>query len=86
MSYIRYILRTCLRVKREKKIFERAWILNAGGLERAWILNAGGLLTLILPTPKMIVLCHQHRARPACTSVQSDQDLYCWLANFKFSS
>ena len=28
-------------------------------------------------------LCHQYRARPACTSVQSDQTLYCWLINFK---
>ena len=32
-------------------------------------------LTIILPTPKMISLSHQYRARPACTSVQSDQAL-----------
>ena len=25
-------------------------------------------------------------ARPACTSMQSDQALYCWLTKFKFSS
>ena len=40
-------------------------------------------LTLILPTPKVISLCYLYRARPACTSVQSDQALYCWLTNFK---
>ena len=34
-------------------------------------------------TPKVSSLFHQHRARPACTS---DQALYCWLTNFKFSS
>ena len=34
----------------------------------------------------MISLCLQYRARSACTSVQSDQALYCWLTNFKFSS
>ena len=34
-------------------------------------------LTLILPTPKVISLCHRYRAKPACTSVQSDQALYC---------
>ena len=27
----------------------------------------------------MIDLCNQYRARPACTNVQSDQALYCWL-------
>ena len=27
-------------------------------------------------------LCHQYRARPACTFVQSDQALYYWLTNF----
>ena len=43
-------------------------------------------LTLIPPTPKVNRLRHQYRARPACTSVQSDQALYCWLTNFKFSS
>ena len=35
-------------------------------------------LTLILPTSKVISLCHQYWARPACTSMQSDQDLYYW--------
>ena len=28
-------------------------------------------LTLILPTPKVISLCQQYRARSDCTSVQS---------------
>ena len=31
------------------------------------------ILTLILLEPKVISLCHHYRARPACTSVQSDQ-------------
>ena len=44
------------------------------------------LLTVILPEPKVISLCHEYRARLACTSVQSDQTVYCWLTNFKFSS
>ena len=35
-------------------------------------------LTLILSTPKVISLCQQYRVRPVCTSVQSDQALYCW--------
>ena len=43
-------------------------------------------LTLILPTPKVISICHQYRARPACIPMQSDQALYCWLANVKFLS
>ena len=42
-------------------------------------------LTLPLLEPKIISLCHLYRGRPACTSMQSDQALYCWLANFKFS-
>ena len=41
-------------------------------------------LTLTLPKLKEISLCHQYRARIACTSVQSDEALYCWPANFKF--
>ena len=54
------------------------------------------LLTLILSEPKMISLCHQYilsepkvislshqyRARPSCTSMQSDQAVYCWLTIF----
>ena len=34
---------------------------------------------------KLIVIrhCHQYKARPACTSMQSDQALNHWLANFK---
>ena len=44
------------------------------------------LLTLNQPKPKVISLCHQYKARPACTSVQSDQALCCWLTNFKCSS
>ena len=43
--------------------------------------NKKSILTLILPTPKVINLCHQYRARPACTDVQSDHALYCWLTN-----
>ena len=34
----------------------------------------------------VISLCHQYRAKSACTSVQSNQGLYYWLINFKFSS
>ena len=34
--------------------------------------------------PKVICFCHQYRARPACTSMKSDQALYCWLAKFKY--
>ena len=41
---------------------------------------------LILPTPKVISLCHQFRAKSACTFMQSDQALYCWVTSFKFSS
>ena len=37
-------------------------------------------LTLILLKPKEISLCHQYRTRPACTSMQSEQALYCWLS------
>ena len=33
-------------------------------------------LTLISLKPKVINLCHQYRARPTCTSMQSDQALY----------
>ena len=44
------------------------------------------VLTLILPTQKVITLCHQYRARPAFTSVHPDQTLYCRLTNFKFPS
>ena len=43
------------------------------------------LLTLILPTPKVINLCHQYRARPVCTSMQSDLAPHCWLTNLKVS-
>ena len=35
------------------------------------------LFACILLELKVISLCHQYRARPACTSVQSDQALYC---------
>ena len=38
-------------------------------------------LTLILPIPKVISLCQQYRARPACTFLQSDQALFLWLPN-----
>ena len=40
-------------------------------------------LTLTLLEPKVISLCHQNRARPASTSMQSNQALYwyCWLYN-----
>ena len=43
-------------------------------------------LILILLELEVISLCHQHRARPAWTYMQSDQALYCWLTNFKISS
>ena len=43
-------------------------------------------LILILLELKEIRLCHQYGARPAYMSMQSDQALYCWLTNFKFSS
>ena len=33
-------------------------------------------LSLTLLEPKVISLCHQYRARAACTSTQSDQALY----------
>ena len=33
-------------------------------------------------TESRVSLCHQYWARPACTSVQSDQALYCWLTKF----
>ena len=36
-------------------------------------------LTLILPKTKVISICHQYGARPACTSMQYDQPLCCWL-------
>ena len=39
-------------------------------------MNADGYLstlTLILPTPKVISLCHQYRARSACTSMLTIQ-------------
>ena len=39
-------------------------------------------LTLIHLEVKVISLCHQHRARPSCTSMHSNQFLYCWLINF----
>ena len=43
------------------------------------------LLNLTPLEPKVITLCYQYSARPACTSVQSDHAIYCWLNNFKFS-
>ena len=43
-------------------------------------------LTLILLEPKVISVCQQYRARPACTSVQSDLVLYRWMSNFQASS
>ena len=42
-----------------------------------------GVLTLILPESKMIGLCHQYRARPDSTSVQSDQTQCSWLAQIQ---
>ena len=33
------------------------------------------ILTLTLLVPKMINICHQYRARPTCTFVQSDKVL-----------
>ena len=43
-------------------------------------------ITVTLLQPKVISLCHQCRARPAYTSTQFDQALYCWITNFKFST
>ena len=34
-------------------------------------------LTLTLPEPKVISLCHQYRTRPTALSMQSNQALYC---------
>ena len=38
------------------------------------------------PAGTEISLGQQYRARPAYTSVQSDQALYCWLTKYKFTS
>jgi hypothetical protein len=46
------------------------------------VINVMIMLTFNLLEPKVIGLCHQYRARPACTSVQSDHALYCWKCNF----
>ena len=48
-----------------------------------WLCAFLVILNLILLEPKVIRLCHQYRARLACTSMQSDQALYCWQTNFK---
>ena len=53
--------------------FNNSKVLN---LHSFYILN---VLTLILPKPKLVILFHQYRARPACTSSQSYQALYWWL-------
>ena len=45
------------------------------------VLKRNTVLTIILLESKVISLCHHNRARPACTSVQSDQALYCILAD-----
>ena len=42
------------------------------------------ILNLNLLDQNLINFSHHYRARSACTSVQSDQILYCWLTNFKF--
>ena len=39
-----------------------------------------------LPARTERALPEQYRARPACTSMQTDQAQYCWLANLKFST
>ena len=44
------------------------------------------LQTLTLTVLEAKVISHQYKARLAYTSVQTDQALYCWLTNFKFSS
>ena len=43
-------------------------------------------LTIYPPKSTVISLCHQYRARLVCTSVKSNQALYCWLTNFKLTS
>ena len=35
---------------------------------------------------KVVSLCHQYRAKPACPSLQSDQALLCCLTDFMFTS
>ena len=47
-------------------------------------LGDNSYIILILLEPKVISLCHHHRARPPCTSMQSEQALYCWLTKFTF--
>ena len=39
------------------------------------------ILTIILLETNGISLCHLYITRPACTFVQSDQTLHCWLTN-----
>ena len=41
------------------------------------------VLTLLLLEPNVISICQQYRARPACTSMQTDMALYRWPTNFK---
>ena len=48
------------------------------------ILSIEFSLTLLLMESNVISLCHGYRARPAWTSMQSDQALYCWQTIFKF--
>ena len=64
------------------------WVRGHSLLPLNWSLvylnhSYGLYLTLILLKPKVISLCHHYTARPACTSIQSDQTLYWWLTNLK---
>ena len=51
-------------------------------IEVLWFCIVTKYVCFNLLEPKVISLCHQYRAWTACTSVLSDQALYCWLTNF----
>ena len=57
--------------------------INLPKLRRVYVVY----LTLALLEPKFTTNCHCHqqRARPVCTSMQSFEALFCWLVNFTFS-
>ena len=62
--------------------------VKKGKADRKWYMYVRtywDISFLTLLEQKVISLSHKYRARPACTFVQSNQALYCWLANFSFS-
>ena len=59
------------------------YILNTAGSNIAYTCLFYCIFVLTLILLKLITLCHQYRARSACTSVHSDQALYYWLTNFQ---